>query len=263
MAKSKKKQSSRGSSKKKTKKKKKKAARKPRAPTAMIVMPGEAPSEVPAEPKYLRLAAANTYITTPGMSLVDLLKHKDYAGVLNEGLIKAWSRQDGWVAQREAYVERLQTHIQAKVGSDLANLRSAQILAFQNLYDKALEKIVLMFTTEEAVEFKSPEAALGSITRMFIALDDQRAKLMEQVIPEVPRALETPMDDDGEMHQALVPKLAQDEAREVISLLLAKRRDKMRAELVAAGELTEEDLHGDVVPQKKKKRPPKKKVKKS
>lgn len=240
MAKSKKKSGSRGSN------------RKARKPTTTLVMPSEVE---PAEPRYLRLAAANTYITTPGMSLADLLKHKDYAGVLTEGLIKRWSREDGWVEQRETYVERLQTHIQAKVGSDLANLRSAQILAFQNLYDQALAKIVAMFTSE-ALEFKSPEGALGAVTRMFIALDDQRAKLMEQVIPEVPRALETPMDD-GDLHQALVPKLAHDEAREVISMLLAKRRDKMRAELVAAGELTEEDLHGADVP-KRKKRPPKK-----
>ena len=251
MAKSKKKRGSRGST------KKKKARRKPRVPTTTLVMPSQVEVD---EPKYLRLAAANTYILTPGMSLADLLKHKDYAGVLTEGLIKRWSREDGWVERREAHVERLQTHIQAKVGSDLANLRSAQILAFQDLYDKALEKIVLMFTAEGGTEFKSPEAALGAITRMFVALDDQRAKLMEQVIPEVPRALETPMDDDTAMHQALVPKLAHDEAREVISMLLAKRRDKMRAELIAAGELTEEDLHGADVP-KRKKRPPKKKVK--
>lgn len=240
----------------------KKPARKPRSDKGVKRKPQPAVVSLAipdrGDPRYLRFAAAQTYITTPGMALADLLKIPEFGEVLNESQVKRWSAEDHWVERRQEFVDKLQNHIQTKLGHELAHSRTEQIRAFQALYDKGLQKATQM-AEKELLEVRSFETLMAALTRAFVALDDQKAKLMEQVVPEVPNVMNTPMEDDSVVHESIRPRLSHEEGRTIIQLLLTQRREKMRDQLRATGKLKDEDLHGK--PVEKRKKPPKRTVK--
>lgn len=201
--------------------------------------------------EYLRMAVAQTYITTPGLPIEELLNHPKYGKHLNLSTVYDWSRKDNWVEKRRAFMARLQDQIQRQILNEEVNIRTEQTRRFQFLYDKAMDKALEM-AEEDILEVRSFEALLNALTRSYVALDDQRAKIMEQVIPEVPKAVENPLND-GSIHDSLKPQLSNDEARSVVMGLLESRRTKLRKDLKDAGVLKDEDIQ-----KKRKKKPPKK-----
>jgi hypothetical protein len=221
--------------------------------------------EIPEErrnSKFFRYSVGLTYVTTPGCSMEDLMHVPEFKGHVTKGVIAKWSKEDRWVERRAEFVEKLTAHVTTKVCSDLANMRIVRINKLQLIYDKVMEKFIQEFE-KGALEFRSLDGSINCLTRMAAVIDDQQEKLTEQVLPAVPKVLETSMDEptQQDLHQSLVPQLNQAEGRDVIRMLLSKRRAQLRQELMDAGELKKEDIHGSggEVMGKRKKRPPKKK----
>lgn len=231
------------------KKRKKKAAKTPpprKAKRTAMVMPSPGrPSKTVIEAEMneedklsfrrLRQMAGQDYATDieEQKSVSELHRLHPY-NTVSLVTMQQWSARDGWVEKRRNFFEMVRKRAEAKLGTALVQARFKQLNDLSSVKDVLLKKVITK-AKKDALEAKSLEGVATAYLKTEMAIDMQREKLADAVIPEPAANLEE------SALPVVRPRLSQEEAAAAALTIVRMRREQMRAAMRPAEEGDEEE----------------------